>query len=296
MDGVLGASLLGLAGLVPLGWLLRRRLHRALAPERMPERRSPADLGLAFREVSIPTQNGKSLFGWFISAGEARQAPAVVVLHGWGGNAESMLPLAPPLQEAGFAILLIDARCHGRSDEDSFASMPRFAEDLERALDWLGHQPEVDPRRIALIGHSVGAAAALLAASRRDDIAAVASLAAFAHPEPMMRRWLAAKGIPHRPFGWLILRYVESVIGHRFDDIAPVATIRKLRCPVLLVHGDADATVPVAEARAIHAAARSCEQVELRIVPGGHDDYDDMERELPNLVGFLSEAAARNTS
>lgn len=286
---------LGLAGLLPLGWLLRRQLHRSLAPERIPEQCSPGDLGLKFREVQIPTRNGKSLFAWFIPAVAQEKAPAVAVMHGWGGNAETMLPLASPLRQAGFAVLLFDARCHGRSDDDSFASMPRFAEDLEQAVDWLLRQPEVDPQRIALVGHSVGAGAALLAASRRNDIAAIASLAAFSHPAPMMRRWLATKGIPHLPFGWLILRYVESVIGHRFDDIAPIATIRKLSCPVLLVHGDADPTVPVEEARAIHAA-RSGEQVELRIVAGGHDDYGDLEREMPVLVNFLSKATIRKNS
>ena len=39
------------------------------------------------------------------------------------------------------------------SDADSFSSMPRFAEDLDHALDWLARQPEVDPRAlIALKG------------------------------------------------------------------------------------------------------------------------------------------------
>lgn len=280
------ALLLGACGLAVLAWLARRQVHRSFAPERIAERRSPADLKLDFSEVRIATANGKSLFGWFIpSAGEGR-APAVAILHGWGGNAEMLLPLAEPLHRAGFALLFFDARCHGRSDEDSFASLPRFAEDLAHALDWLRLRPEVDTERIAVIGHSVGAGAALLAASRRNDIAAVASLAAFAHPALMMRRWLAAKGIPYLPFGWLILRYVEFVIGQRFDAIAPLTTIRKLACPVLLVHGDADATVPVAEARAIHAA-RDGNHVELRVIPGGHDDYGDIERELPILVAFL---------
>ena len=49
-----------------------------------------------------------------------------------------------------------------------------------------------------------------------------------------MRRWFCLRGIPQRPLGSLILRYVERVIGHRFDDIAPIATIRRLHCPVLL--------------------------------------------------------------
>lgn len=261
-------------------------VHRGLAPLRIAETRTPADFGLVYREVHIATANGRTLFGWFVPAVGAAPVPAVVLLHGWGGNAETLLPLAPPLQQAGFTLLLVDARCHGRSDQDSFASMPRFAEDLEHAVDWVRQQEGVDPRRVAVIGHSVGAGAALLVASRRADIAAVVSIAAFAHPQAMMRRLLASKHIPYHPFGWYILRYVQYVIGHRFDDIAPLTTIGRVRCPTLLVHGAEDTTVPMAEAHAIHAA-RGSAPVELKIVPGSHDDYGDIAQEAVYLVGFL---------
>ncbi|NTV96588.1 MAG: alpha/beta fold hydrolase [Thiobacillus sp.] len=273
---------LGLALLLLLGF--HRVIRHGLAPQRIPERQSPD--GLPHREVRFPTVNGRSLYGWFIPATRIGGAPAVALLHGWGGNAETLLPLARPLHQAGFAVLLFDARCHGRSDEDSFASLPRFAEDLEHALGWLHRQPQVDSRRLALVGHSVGAGAALLVASRRDDIAAVASIAAFSHPETMMRRLLASKHIPYVPFGWYVLHYVQHVIGHRFDAIAPLNTIRKVRSPTLLVHGAEDTTVPVAEAYAIYAA-RPGEHVQLKIIPGRHDDYGDASKEAEALVDFL---------
>jgi len=279
----------GLALVALLFWGFDRFVHRGLAPGRVPETHSPGELGLRCDEVRIATANGRSLFGWFVPAADGGAAPAVAVVHGWGGNAETMLPLARPLHGAGFAVLLFDARCHGRSDEDTFASLPRFAEDLEHALDWLQRQPGVDPRGIALVGHSVGAGAALLVASRRADVAAVVSLAAFSHPRAMMRRWLAAKRIPYFPLGWAVLRYVERVIGHRYDAIAPVASIRKLSCPTLLVHGAEDETVPVAEARAIHAA-RGGDHVQLKIVAGSHDDFGDsgdVANEVAELVAFL---------
>ena len=112
--------------------------------------------------------------------------------------------------------------------------------DRPDALDWLARQPEVDARRLAAIGHSVGAAAALLVAARRPALSAIVSLAAFAHPARMMERWLDSKGIPRWPFGQLILWYVQRTIGHRFNDIAPCHTIRQIRCPVLIAHGSDD--------------------------------------------------------
>src|SRR5574343_90621 len=148
--------------------VLNLAIRRGLAAPRVLESGQPD--GLPWREVRLPTANGKNLYGWFIPAGEKR--PVLVVMHGWGGNAEMMLPLAAPLHAAGYALLLVNARCHGQSDGDSFASLPRFAEDIDAALAWLASQPEVDAQRLGLVGHSVGAGAALLAASRRDDLCA----------------------------------------------------------------------------------------------------------------------------
>jgi pimeloyl-ACP methyl ester carboxylesterase len=100
------------AGLLLAILLLNRLIRASLAAPRIAENGVPE--GLPWREVRIPTVRDKTLFGWFIPAGE--KAPAVVILHGWGGNAEMMLPLAGPLHAAGYTVLIIDARSHGRSD------------------------------------------------------------------------------------------------------------------------------------------------------------------------------------
>jgi dipeptidyl aminopeptidase/acylaminoacyl peptidase len=265
--------------------IANRFIRTSLAAPRMLESGVPD--GLPWREVRIATVRGKTLFGWFIPAGD--NAPALAVIHGWGGNAEMMLPLAKPLHAAGYALLFFDARSHGRSDGDNFASLPRFAEDLEHAVDWLRGQAQVDASRSAVIGHSVGAGAALLLASRRQDLRAVVSLAAFAHPAAMMRRWLKSKQIPYWPLGAYILYYVQRVIGFRFDDIAPSHTIRAVNCPVLLAHGTEDEMVPASEAEEIYAN-RSSDQARLLLMPGSHDEYGDIERHIETVVAFLDRA------
>lgn len=278
-----------LLGFAVLLLVARWSIRRGLAAPRVREQSNPGDFGLPFRPAEFPTENGRTLHGWFVPAPgeEARVAPAVVLLHGWGGNAETMLPLAGPLHRAGHAVLLVDARCHGMSDDDTFASLPRFATDLEHAIGWLHVQPGIDPCRITAIGHSVGAGAALLVASRSQMLAAVVSIAAFAHPDAMMRRWLAWMHIPYWPFGWVILAYVQHVIGTRFERIAPVNTIRNIRCPVLLAHGTEDVTVPVDEARQIYAH-RAHERVELLLLQGSHDEYAEMDAGIDAVLAFLS--------
>lgn len=270
--------------------LLSLFIHRGYRAPRIVESGTPGDFGLPFHEQSIPTANGRRLFAWYIPPPDAsRPAPAVVAMHGWGSNAELMLPFAGLLHRSGYATLLVDARNHGRSDDDAFSSMPRFAEDLEHGFDWLSGVPGVDAGRIALLGHSVGAAAVLLVASRRPEVAAVVSIASFAHPEQLMRRQMGCHGIP-RPIAWLVLRYVERTIGARYEAIAPVNTIGRIRCPVLLAHGVADRSVPVEDATAIYGG-RAHEGVELMLVPGAdHDSVERIEWHGGEIADFLRRA------
>jgi pimeloyl-ACP methyl ester carboxylesterase len=102
----------------------------------------------------------------------------------------------------------------------------------------------------------------------------VVAVSSFAHPEQVMQRWLAEYRIPFWPLGWMVNRYIERVIGHRFDDIAPVATIARIEAPVLLVHGQQDDVVPLACALRLQASAPRATLLE---VPGRHDGFDDAE-------------------
>jgi len=248
---------------------------------------SPADYGLGHEEVHIRTPAGKRLFAWWLPVAEI--APTLIILHGWGGNSALMLPLALPMHRAGLNVLLLDARNHGRSDSASFSSLPRFAEDAGVAVEWVKAHSRDPRKRVALLGHSVGAGAVLLEASRRDDIAAVISIAAFAHPEWMMRRYLDRFRMPGFCKSW-VLRYVEWLIGHRYSEIAPMNTACRVQCPVLLVHGTADETVPVTDAQAIRNNCPGEKPELLLIEGGGHDSVDEVERNGDLLVAFLEKA------
>ena len=173
------------------------------------------------------------------------------------------MPAARVLHAQGWSVLLPDARSHGLSDADTFSSLPRFAEDLDAAVNWLLEHEAASKHRLVVLGHSVGAAAAILCASRRTDVSAVVSVSAFAHPEQVMRRWLAQYRIPFWPVGWWVNRYIEHVIRHRFDDIAPVCRIGLIGCPVLLVHGSRDDIVPLDCAVKLRDAAVNAKLLEV---------------------------------
>jgi dipeptidyl aminopeptidase/acylaminoacyl peptidase len=279
---------LGLAGL----WAARMTAHfiilKGLRAPRIVTQTTPESLGLTAVPVDLPGPNGKTLFAWFVPAPGVAQAPAVLVMHGWGANAGMMLHSAVPLSAAGFSVLVLDARCHGASDDEAFTSLPRFAQDIDSGLDWLAHQPQVDARRLAVIGHSVGAGAALLSATRRGDIRAVVSISAFAHPLEVMRRLLASHHIPYFPVGWYVVRHVQQVIGARFDDIAPIRSMAFVQCPVLLVHGRDDDLVPFDDARRLLAVGVA-DKVQLLPVAGRHDPSAALQADQALLLAFLRE-------
>src|SRR4030067_1460687 len=136
MPSVIGVALT-LAVLVGLSLAA---LHLGYQAPRSREQGTPGNLGLAYETVHIPTVSGKRLFAWLLPVPGADTS--IIILLGWGGNAELMLPMALPFQRAGINVLLIDARNHGNSDADSSSSMLRFAEDLDHAIDWLRqHHP-----------------------------------------------------------------------------------------------------------------------------------------------------------
>jgi uncharacterized protein len=293
---VLAAVALG-AGLWGLHRLAHLAILRGLRAPRVPHDGSMALLGLpqqGLQKLQLQGPGGTCLVAWLAlpAHAPAAGAPAVLVMHGWGANASMMGPVVAPLLDAGMAVLLLDARCHGESDDEAFTSMPRFAEDIAAGLRWLRCRSGIDGGRIALLGHSVGAGAALLYAAHahaEQPVRAIVSLSAFAHPQEVMRRWLAAHRLPYPVIGWYVLRHVQHVIGASFDDIAPLHTIAAVACPVLLVHGRADSTVPFSDALRLQAAAQ---RAELLAVAGDHDLREEMAPQSAAIVDFLQRALA----
>lgn len=259
---------------------------------RLPQRSdhlTPGDLDLEAEDVTLTAVDGARLRGWYLPAGDRADGPhaAVLVMHGWASAAEDLLPAAPAMHRDGLALLFLDARGHGRSETTDFMSMPRFAEDAAVAVDWLRQRSDVDSARVALLGHSVGAGAALLVAADDEDIAAVVSIASMAHPREMITRSFRRYGAPMALVN-ASLRTMERRIGRTFDDFAPLTSIARTEAPVFVLHGLQDTTVPLDDARRLAAAARG--EATLRYVPeADHRTLDGFLPVLPELVGFLHE-------
>ena len=254
---------------------------------RVEAKRTPKSLAVPFEDVSFPTANARTLHGWWMPAGTTRRA-AVVLVHGWGRNAERMLPYVAILRPLGVHLLAFDARNHGGSERDGHASMKKFSEDIRAAVAFLAARSDVDAERLGVLGLSIGGSAAIHAAAHDPRIRAVVTVGAFAHPRDAMLEmgfgsfWLA----PARP---LLFRFMEWRVGATFDDLAPERQIARVGGRVLVVHGEGDAVVPVHHAHRLARAARG--RVDLLVLPGrGHSDIH-LDPDVPaRLTAFLAEA------
>jgi len=256
---------------------------------RIRHKRDPGGLGLAFEEVRFPTVGGKTLYGWWVPCGAAH-APVLILVHGWGRNVDRMLPYIEMLHPAGFDLLVFDARHHGSSDGDTFASMPKFSEDIRAAVDYVVNYRKPAPAKVGVLGLSVGGSAAIHASAYDSRIAAVATVGAFANPRDPRATlgrfwWVLGPGLP------LAFRFVEWRIGLRFRDIAPENVIQRARARFLLIHGTADTVIPLAHARRLAAAAGPAAR--LWIIPGrGHSDPHLDPAMASTLAEFFRETLA----
>lgn len=256
---------------------------RSLGAERGARRlRTPIDVGLDAEDVELRSTAGTRLHAWWIPASR-ETAPAVLLVHGLASHAGDLLPIAPLLSSAGFHVLLLDLRGHGRSEPlGERPRPPHLVDDVATAVDWLSARDETTS--IGLIGHSIGGSVAIQAAAGDPRIGAVVTVAAVADPTLSRIGWWPA---------W-VSRGLLATIARR-EGIDPsrtfaVSRIPEVEAPVLLVHGERDRVIPVGH---VHALRGARPDAELLLVPSaGHASFDAFAPAMERSLAFLAEALA----
>ncbi len=219
---------------------------------------SPADLGLPFEEVSLASRSGLLLRGWYVPPPEAGsgRAPAIAYGHGNGADRRSWLRAAPEVHEAGLAQLLLDFSGRGESEGEVVTLGANESLDLRSALDWLERRPEVDPDRLALAGHSMGAVAAILAAAEDPRARALVLDSPFADLARLVDETIAARyHVPPALLRGPVLALAGWRAGYDPYRLRPVEAIPRVRVPILLFHGDRDEEVGIHHGEALRDAA-----------------------------------------
>jgi len=227
----------------------------------------PADFPFSLEEAAWITADGQSIKGWFVPH-EATDR-ALVLLHGFGGDRRSMLARASRFRQAGYAVLLYDARACGESSGNTVTFGYHEANDLLGGLAWLR---ERGYRRIGCIGVSLGGATVVMAADQLDNVRCVVCESVFdelAHAVDNRFRYYLR--MPAAFGGCLMVPLAEQRTGVALADVKPIDRIAKLRCPVFIISGAEDVkTLPADTHRLFEAAP---EPKELWMVPqAGHRD------------------------
>ena len=203
--------------------------------------------------------------------------PAVLLLHGLGGNRKQLALMANMLNARGYVTLCIDAAGHGERPKfgtngpdsmtlDDWRKLgAQTVVDLRRSIDLLSQHPDVDPKRIGYLGASMGG---ILGARFFSDDPRV-KVGVFWYAGADWGKLMTTSNIPAAKVLRSLGHTDPVAIGKVLADIDPLHSIaRAAGRPILLVHGDKDDIVPVACNDILFNAAK--EPKERVFLPGGH--------------------------
>jgi len=244
--------------------------------------------------VKLRSRDGLRLSGRWLPAEEGgdgwRPDPyeAILLLHGWSGSVAPDLVEVGPFLRRTAGVLGLDFRGHGGSDDAPTTFGLHEVEDVAGALGWLG---ERGIRRVALVGSSMGGITAIASVVVLGDgslpAADIDPSAPVAPAPPRQPRivGVVAEDVPSE----LPVAVANRMRGPRFIRLAfarrlfseaarrlgadpratePIRVVALVEpVPLLLVHGDADATVPLAEGRRV--AAHAGPSGDHWVIPGG---------------------------
>lgn len=186
----------------------------------------------------------------------------LIYLHGVADNRASGGGVMERFRKRGFDVMAYDSRAHGESGGDACTYGFFEIQDLRRVLD------TVSPGPVVLVGSSLGAAVALQLAADEPRVSAVVAAESFSDLRTVVTErapFFFTSGIIERSI------HLAQKQGHfQIDSANPASAARKIKAPVLLIHGAVDVDTRPDHARRIFAALGGPKR--LILVPGaGHN-------------------------
>ena len=212
-----------------------------LTPPR-PKDAALSSLDLIDAKSGLLEHKGRAIATWTWGA-RSREAPAVLLAHGWGGNAAQMRGFVFPLLAAGYRVVAFDQPAHGVS-EGKLSGLPDFAEVLAEVAWQAGERQGAIQ---GVVAHSMGGAATALAIARGLPVRRAVIIATSLDVGAYARRFARWHGMPER-----VREAMQAAIEERFGvrwsqlDVAKLAP--RLAAPALVIHDREDRAVPWTEA------------------------------------------------
>lgn len=298
------------------------------------DRRPADDKGVVRADFSYASEKGQRVPGVLLAKAGAladgKRHPAVVVLHGTGGKKEGELPTLGEMAGRGFLAVSIDARFHGergtpadyngaiaKAFEDGEKGVEGHAHplyydtvwDVLRLVDYLQSRPDVDGKRIGLMGISKGGIECWLASAVDERITAAVpciSMQSFTwaleHDAWRPRVGTVQKGFDAaaksagvaKPDAAFTRRFYDRVIPGIYDRFdGPVMVTLIAPRPLLVINGETDDKNPLeglklcaASADAAYGAAGAKDRFRLLVEPAtGHAVNADARKAAVDWFG-----------
>ena len=228
---------------------------------------TPDEIGLSYESVRFEAADGVKLSGWFVPAEKSRAV--ILFCHGNAGNISHRLESIEVFHRLGLSAFIFDYRGYGES-EGRITERGTYL-DAEAAWHYLVQERGVDPTEIIVFGRSLGGAiAAWLAQDHTPNALVIESTFSSV-------RDIAAELYPYLP-----VRLIS-----RFDyDAADY--LRRVNCPVLIVHSRDDEMISFRHGRRLFEAAH--EPKEFLEIRGTHNDgfITSAKRYEDGLNAFIS--------
>ncbi|MFN0131678.1 MAG: alpha/beta hydrolase [Phycisphaerales bacterium] len=287
-----GLAWVWLAAIVSVGWMLTHPPRRTYAwavsrsvagdPGELVPARTFESWTLAFEGMELPV--------WDV-AGEVPNGPVVIVTPGWGDSRVGALSRLLALAAWASRVVLWDSPGLGEAPGTCRLGLSE-SRALARLVDEVAdHEAE----RLVLYGWSMGAGASIVVAASDSRIAGVIAESPYREAKTPARNVLAARGLPWRltlmPALWVLwLAWTGRPPDRGFDRALHA---KRVRCPLLVLHGERDVVAPLEDG---HVIAEAAPNGRIVVVPGaGHNNLWTEHREASAAaVGeFMSAVATR---
>lgn len=267
----LGLALVWLIAVFATAWRLThpvRRTYASMVRRNLPG--DPSELpggGRAYAQWML-TSRGRELPVWDIP-GDNPEGPAAVLTHGWGNSRYDALTRLAPFLPRCSRVIAWDQPGHGDAPGTCDLGVGEV-EDLAELLK------QIDAERLVLFGWSMGGGVSIAcAAAHPQRLVGVIAQAPYRLAYTPARGVLRESALPWRATLWPAMWAIGVLRGRspgwagRWPAFDRAELVKELRCPLLVLHGEADRVCPLGDGRSISDAAPDGRLVAL---PGaGHN-------------------------